>query len=55
MKIAAKKVGLQEIDEEDHAVEELHLRRDAKLCVLNSSVHVTSSGSEIFTSSNYCQ
>lgn len=44
VKIAAKNVGLQEIDEEDYAVEELHLRRDAKLWVLNSSVHVTSSG-----------
>ena len=43
-KLVAKNVGLQEIDEEDHAVEELHPRRDAKLWVLNSSVHVTSSG-----------
>ena len=44
MKIAVKNVGLQEIDEEDYAVEDLHLRRDAKLWVLNGSVHVTSSG-----------
>ena len=44
VKIAAKNVGLQEIEEDDYAVEELHQRRDAKLCVFNSNVHVTSSG-----------
>ena len=44
VKIAVKNVGLQEIDEEDYAVEDLHLRRDAKLWVLNGSVHITSSG-----------
>ena len=44
VEIAAKNVGLQEIDVEDYAVEDLHLRRDAKVWVLNSSVYITSSG-----------